>query len=69
MNNIFEPILNDERSEILLECFEDKIYAVGGAIRDCILGREFHDIDYTTEFHPLEIQQILEKKAFRVIPT
>jgi len=69
MNNIFKPILDDDRSRILVECFDRKIYAVGGAVRDCILGRKFKDIDYTIGLHPDEILKILTEKGYRVIPT
>ena len=42
-------------------------YAVGGAVRDCLLGRAVHDWDVATSARPDETLRVFEN--FRTIPT
>lgn len=35
-----------------------EIYLVGGAVRDLLLGRDIHDVDFTTNAHPEVIQTL-----------
>ncbi len=45
-------------------------YAVGGCVRDALLGREPNDWDVTTSAHPEVIMQIFsEREGFHAIPT
>ena len=44
-------------------------YAVGGAVRDLVLGKEPHDIDLATDALPEEVKEIMEKAGCRTYPT
>lgn len=37
-----------------------KLWAVGGTVRDFLLGKEVHDFDFATDATPLEMQQVLD---------
>lgn len=41
-----------------------QIYLVGGAVRDLLLGREIHDVDFATNAHPEEIQKLLPESFY-----
>jgi len=41
-----------------------KIYVVGGAVRDMMLGREVKDWDFTTNLTPDEMQKLFPKNSF-----
>ena len=45
------------------------LYLVGGCVRDALTGRAISDIDLACALKPEEIQQHLEAKGLRVIPT
>ena len=51
----------------LLECAGFEAYAVGGAVRDSIMGLDANDWDITTSALPFEVQVLFSK--FRVIET
>ncbi len=36
-----------------------ELYLVGGSVRDAVLGRLGTDLDFTTDAHPEQVQQIL----------
>ncbi|AKK04344.1 CCA tRNA nucleotidyltransferase [Corynebacterium epidermidicanis] len=40
-----------------------QLYLVGGSVRDALLGRLSHDLDFTTDARPEQTQAILEKWA------
>ncbi len=42
---------------------------VGGAVRDCLMGRPVHDIDLATNLKPEEVIKRLEAAGFKAIPT
>ncbi len=44
-------------------------YAVGGAVRDLVMGREPHDIDLATNARPNEVKEIFSKAGCKTIPT
>lgn len=44
-------------------------YAVGGCVRDSIMGREPHDWDICTPVLAPELQTLFEDRGYRVIPT
>lgn len=44
-------------------------YAVGGCVRDCLMGRSSDDIDITTSATPLEMEQIFNANSVRYIET
>ena len=46
-----------------------KAYAVGGCIRDAIMGREPNDWDMTTDCSPEDMMKIFESAGVRTIPT
>ena len=46
-----------------------ELYAVGGAIRDSLMGKTPKDWDLTTNAKPEEIIDILENSGLKVIPT
>ena len=69
MNDLINQIINDNRSKFLLEHLGDELYAVGGSVRDAILGTPAKDIDYSTNLEPNEIIKSLEPVVYRIIPT
>lgn len=46
-----------------------KAYAVGGCVRDSIMGREPYDWDMTTDASPEKIIEIFDRENIRTIPT
>ncbi|QAU53448.1 CCA tRNA nucleotidyltransferase [Corynebacterium pelargi] len=47
----------------LAQAFRDRgysLYLVGGSVRDALLGRLGHDLDFTTEARPEQVQEILQ---------
>ena len=44
-------------------------YAVGGFVRDTIMGRKAGDIDITTSATPLELEAVLDKSSIKYIET
>lgn len=53
----------------LAQHFEEagfRLYLVGGSLRDEILGREVHDLDYTTAAIPTQIADVLTKAGLPV---
>ena len=46
-----------------------KAYAVGGCVRDSVLGRKCGDIDITTSATPQEVETLLEKNGIRYAET
>ena len=53
--NKFEHILNDPEVISLLDIFEEKLFLVGGCVRDAILDKKTSDIDFATKFKPKEV--------------
>ena len=45
-----------------------ELYAVGGCVRDWVLGKSPKDIDFTTDALPDETRQILASHGYKVIP-
>ena len=48
---------------------EEELYLVGGSVRDALLGRLTHDLDFTTSARPEKIQALLEPLASTVWDT
>ena len=46
-----------------------KAYAVGGCVRDAIMGREVNDYDITTSALPNQVEEILDENNIRYIET
>jgi hypothetical protein len=46
-----------------------KLYVVGGAVRDALLGKEPKDIDLTTDAIPDKVEEIMTKAGFKTLPT
>ena len=57
----------EKRAELLTplaQLFVDRgesLYLVGGSVRDAMLGKDSHDLDFTTSARPQVIQEILEE--------
>ena len=62
MFDVILPTLT--RLGFLGECF-----AVGGCVRDTLLGLEPHDLDVATPLHPEEVMRRARAEGVRVIPT
>ena len=63
-NTKIKEIINKKELKELNMLFLSKkkdLYVVGGSVRDAILGRELKDIDLTTNAHPEEIEEIVDK--------
>jgi tRNA nucleotidyltransferase/poly(A) polymerase len=46
-----------------------KLYVVGGAVRDAILGKQPKDFDLATDAIPDKVEEIMNKAGFRTLPT
>lgn len=46
-----------------------KLYVVGGAVRDAILGKTPKDFDLATDAVPDKVEEIMSKAGFRTLPT
>ena len=46
-----------------------KLYVVGGAVRDAILGKEPKDFDLATDALPDDVEKILAEAGFKTLPT
>ena len=46
-----------------------KLYVVGGAVRDALLGRTPKDYDLATDAVPDKVEQMMNKAGFRTLPT
>jgi tRNA nucleotidyltransferase/poly(A) polymerase len=46
-----------------------KLYVVGGAVRDAILGKQPKDFDLATDAIPDKVEEILANAGFRTLPT
>ena len=46
-----------------------KLYVVGGAVRDALLGKQPKDFDLATDAVPDTVEEILAKAGFRTLPT
>lgn len=46
-----------------------KLYVVGGAVRDALLGKEPKDYDLVTDALPDRVEEIMAKAGFRTLPT
>lgn len=46
-----------------------KLYLVGGAVRDALLGKEPKDFDLATDAIPDRVEEIMSKAGFRTLPT
>lgn len=46
-----------------------KLYVVGGAVRDAILGKQPKDFDLATDAVPDKVEEIMAKAGFRTLPT
>lgn len=44
-------------------------YVVGGTVRDLLLGKQPHDIDFTTDATPTEVLEVFSGIDFKTIPT
>lgn len=46
-----------------------KLYVVGGAVRDALLGKTPKDYDLATDAVPDKVEEIMNKAGFRTLPT
>ena len=56
-------------AEVALATLDDagyEAYAVGGCVRDALLGRPLHDIDITTSATPEQVKAMVERRKMRV---
>ncbi|MDE5670892.1 MAG: CCA tRNA nucleotidyltransferase [Eubacterium sp.] len=61
-----------ENAEKLINLLSEsgyKAYAVGGCVRDCLLGKPEKDIDITTSAKPETVEEILKQNEIKVVET
>ena len=46
-----------------------KLYVVGGAVRDALLGKEPKDYDLATDAVPDKVEEMMAKAGFKTLPT
>ena len=81
-NILREGLISEERIKFDLHIPEDiqqikdvfvknnfKLYVVGGAVRDAILGREPKDFDLATDAVPDKVEQMMKESGFKTLPT
>lgn len=64
--------LNRPQTREIMACLnvgDDSVRAVGGCVRDSLLGYPVTDVDMATTFAPEIAKEMLEKAGFKVIPT
>ncbi len=64
--------LNAEATQTVFALLQDaghQVYAVGGCVRDAVLGRSVSDIDLSTSARPDVVVALAETAGLRVIPT
>ena len=54
---------------VLMDTAPDRLYLVGGSVRDALLGREQSDLDFTTDARPPAVLALLEGWADAVWDT
>lgn len=62
----------DNSSKLIINALNDagyKAYAVGGCVRDAIMGIEAKDVDITTSAKPNELEDVLNKNNIRFVET
>ena len=55
----------------MVKLFKDsrfEIYAVGGCVRDILMGREPHDLDFCTSATPDEMEELFIRHSIRYFP-
>lgn len=66
------PLLNEKTLRdlrFILKKFEQagyEVYLVGGCVRDMLLGRKVHDLDFTTNAHPRKVMKMFGRLAHPV---
>lgn len=61
-------LMNDDLA-VVFKALNGQACFVGGAVRDCLLGIPFHDVDVATPLLPQRVMQLLTQSGIRVIPT
>ncbi len=70
MTRIDAAWLKDDATQSVFALLSDyPTYAVGGCVRDTLLGKDVKDIDLSTAAHPDDVSALAEKAGYRVVPT
>lgn len=73
MSRVFLPLWLDEPSlqQLFAATAErgGELRAVGGCVRDHLMGRRHYDLDFATTLHPKTTMQIGDALGFKAIPT
>ena len=72
MTVIRDPWLNNPVTQAvfdLLERGDHLVLAVGGCVRDTLLGRAVSDVDLTTDAHPERVMALAKTAGIKAIPT
>lgn len=67
VQRVFTPGATQIARQLRLAGFECR--AVGGAVRDALVGADIHDVDLATDATPDEVTAIMEDAGRRVLPT
>ena len=71
-SNPFKKLINDPYAQDLYKLFKDngkELRFVGGCVRDTLLGRPIHDVDFCTNATPEEMMEWKLPTGFQRIPT
>ena len=72
MSSVWGEWLDSTPVQLVYESFESRdylIYAVGGAVRDDLLGRDVSDVDFATNARPDQIIALAQNAGLKAIPT
>jgi poly(A) polymerase len=72
MTKINDPWLTDPATQAVLSMLESsgaKAYAVGGCVRNALLGEPVNDIDIATSAVPNDVMKLAESAGLKAIPT
>ena len=72
MSVIAHPWLTGADTQAVFDLLEDGehiVFAVGGCVRDALLGRPVADVDMTTDAKPARVMALAEAAGMKAIPT
>lgn len=67
--HLLQPLWSDDAIKLCSVIGRENIWAVGGAVRDALLGRAVNDVDFATVLPPDDVINVLKVAGIDVRPT